>query len=256
MPQTSLATSRPGTRYWRCSREPRYSLAFALPLLLLYEGMAALLPASETRGVRNGADVMLKSVFVFVAGARGPLLFEIVLIAVCGWIVRRDLATHGGVRALSGRIFLGMSAESIGLALVFGVIVGTITAHLLGVLGALSMAPAEQLDFWTRVMVSLGAGLYEELLFRVILVSALAYVARRLFRWRPGVAAAFATIAGALLFSAAHYIGAFGDRLTLESFLFRAISGVFFSAIYLWRGFGIDAWTHALYDVFLLLRMG
>ena len=43
------------------------------------------------------------------------------------------------------------------------------------------------------------------------------------------------------------------DRLQLYSFLFRMIAGVFFSALYLVRGFGITAWTHALYDLSLLL---
>lgn len=249
----SVAPSRSPSTYWRATRESRYSLIFALPLLLLYEGMAALLPVRETRGVRNGADVLLKSLFSFVAGRHGPLVFEIVLIAVCIWLVRRDLAAHGGFSAMRGRAFLGMSIESIALALAFGVVVATITARLLGFFGALSMAPVQSLDRPTQLMVSLGAGLYEELLFRVILVSALALLARRAFRWRPAAAGAFATIVGALLFSAAHYVGALGDRFTLESFVFRAISGVFFSAIYLWRGFGIDAWTHALYDVFLVV---
>lgn len=245
--------SRSASSYWRATRQSRYSLIFALPLLLLYEGMAAFLPMRETRGVRNGADVILKSVFSLVAGRHGPLVFEIVLIAVCVWLVRRDLESHGGFHAMRGRIFLGMSVESVLLALVFGVIVGTITARLLGVFGAASIAPMQTLDTPTRIMVSLGAGLYEELLFRVILVSALALLARRAFRWRPGAANVFATIVGALLFSTAHYVGALGDQFTLQSFVFRAISGVFFSAIYLWRGFGIDAWTHALYDVFLVL---
>ncbi len=252
MPAT-VAPSRGVSSYWRATREQRYSLIFALPLLLLYEGMAALLPVGETRGVRNGADVMLKSVFSLVAGRHGPLVFEILLIAACLWLVRRDLASHGGLSAMRGRVFLGMSIESVVLALAFGVIVATITARLLGFFGALSLAPMQTLDRPTRLMVSLGAGLYEELLFRVILVSALALLARRVFHWRAGAAGAFATIVGALLFSAAHYVGAFGDAFTLESFVFRAISGVFFSAIYLWRGFGIDAWTHALYDVFLVL---
>ncbi|HKT07161.1 MAG TPA: CPBP family glutamic-type intramembrane protease [Gemmatimonadaceae bacterium] len=247
------APSRATSTYWRATRESRYSLIFALPLLLLYEGMAALLPVRETRGVRNGADVILKSLFSLVAGRNGPLLFEIVLIGVCVWLVRRDLKAHGGLHAMRGRIFLGMSVESIVLALVFGFVVGTITARLLGVFGAASMAPMQSLDRTTRLMVSLGAGLYEELLFRVILVSLLALLARRVFHWRPAAAGIFATIVGALLFSTAHYVGAFGDRFTLQSFLFRAISGVFFSAIYLWRGFGIDAWTHALYDVFIVV---
>jgi hypothetical protein len=62
-----------------------------------------------------------------------------------------------------------------------------------------------------------------------------------------------ATVLGALVFSGFHYIGPYGDRLELSSFAFRAIAGVLFSGLYLLRGLGITAWTHALYDVFLSL---
>lgn len=245
--------SQPGAleRYWRASREPRYSLLFAFPLLLLYEGLAAVLPLRETHGVRNGADVMLKSVFFALAGPRGPLLFEVLLIGWCGWLVWRDLRRRGS--RLRPRWFAAMAAESLVLALLFGVVVGMLTARLLGAMGGLAIAPMARLDIWTRLMVSLGAGLYEELLFRVILVSALAFVGQRLFRWRTVPAGVFAAVVGALLFAAAHYIGPYGDRLALGSFLFRFLGGLFFSGLYLVRGFGIDAWTHALYDVLLLL---
>lgn len=103
-------------------------------------------------------------------------------------------------------------------------------------------------------MLSLGAGIYEELLFRVVLVGLFAWVARRVLGWRPLTAGLVAAIAGALIFSAFHYIGPYGDPLDVYSFVFRTIAGLFFSGLYLLRGFGITAWTHALYDVFLLLR--
>ena len=109
------------------------------------------------------------------------------------------------------------------------------------------------LDRWTRLMLSLGAGIYEELLFRVLLVGALAAAARALLGWRPLTAGVAATLLGAAIFSAFHYIGPYGDRLQLYSFVFRMVAGLFFSALYLARGFGITAWTHALYDVSLLL---
>jgi membrane protease YdiL (CAAX protease family) len=102
-------------------------------------------------------------------------------------------------------------------------------------------------------MISLGAGIYEELLFRVLLVSGLAWLMGRIFRLRPTPAAVFAVVVGALIFSAFHYIGPYGDDLALISFTFRAVAGVLFSALYLLRGFGITAWTHALYDVFLAI---
>ena len=247
---SSLRTVGPG--YWRASRAPRYSLLFALPLLLAYEGLAAALPVRETGGVRNGADVLLKSLFVLVAGSRGPLIFGVLLLALGGWIVWRDIAARGPVRRRW--IFGAMLGESVLLALVFGVVVGTITARLLGVFGALTMAQVAQPDGLTRLMVSLGAGLYEELLFRVILVSALDLGGRRLLGWSPWAAGAGATLLGAAIFSAFHYVGPYGDAFQLQSFVFRMIGGVFFSGLYLLRGFGVDAWTHALYDVFILLR--
>ena len=51
-------------------------------------------------------------------------------------------------------------------------------------------------------------------------------------------------------------MGPYGDQLQLGSFVFRAIAGVAFSALYIVRGFGITAWTHALYDVMLLAARG
>jgi CAAX prenyl protease-like protein len=244
----------PGS-YWQASRAPRYSLLFALPLLLFYQTLALLL-SHGSRSVRNGADVILQSLFVALAGAWGPLLFMICLIGVGLWLVARDMQAHGS--RLRARVFAGMLGESVLLALLFGLAVGGVTSGVLGLLQTLAVplggaGGARQLDSWTRLMVSLGAGIYEELLFRVVLVGALATAARALLGWRPLTAGVWATVLGAAIFSAFHYIGPYGDRLQLYSFLFRTIAGLFFSALYLTRGFGITAWTHALYDVSLLM---
>jgi hypothetical protein len=75
----------------------------------------------------------------------------------------------------------------------------------------------------TMLMLSLGAGIYEELLFRVVLVGLLAWGAKKLLGLRPLVAGIAATVIGALIFSAFHYIGPFGDRFEVYSFVFRAV---------------------------------
>jgi hypothetical protein len=157
------------------------------------------------------------------------------------------------------RIFVLMLAESVVYALLFGLVVGTLTGLLLGGLVAApgmrlvaGQTPAT-LSLPTQLMISLGAGIYEELLFRVLLVGALAWGGRRLLGWGPRGAGVMATLVGALVFSAFHYIGPYGDPLDLPSFTFRTLAGLVFSAMYLLRGFGITAWTHALYDVFLTL---
>jgi|SRR5690242_13274980 len=247
-----LPVSSPSS-YWQVSRAPRYSLSFALPLLVFYQVLAVLL-AHGTRSVRNGADVILQSLFVAVAGSWGPLVFMVCLIGVGVWLVARDLRRGSRLRV---SVFAGMLAESVLLALLFGFLVGGVTSGVLGGLQILARAAGAgagaDLDHWTRLMLSLGAGIYEELLFRVLLVGALAAAARALLGWRPVTAGAAATLLGAAIFSAFHYIGPYGDRLQLYSFVFRMVAGLFFSALYLARGFGITAWTHALYDVLLLV---
>ncbi len=241
--------------YWQASRAPRYSLLFALPLLIVYQILAALAPVGPGgMSVRNGADVILQSVFLRLAGAWGPRLFLLCLIGVGAWLIARDVRSHPGKLTLS--VLGAMLLESVCLSLVFGVVVGTLTAALLGTpppTMALDFS-AETLSRWTMLMLSLGAGIYEELLFRVVLVGLLAWAANKLLGVRPLVAGVVATVLGALIFSAFHYIGPYGDRLEVYSFVFRTIAGLFFSGLYLLRGFGITAWTHALYDVFLLLR--
>lgn len=241
--------------YWQVSRAPRYSLLLALPLLVLYQVLAALTPAGPGgMGIRNGADVALESLFIWLAGAWGPRLFLLCLIGVGAWLIARDIRRN---RANIRPVLLGaMLFEAICLALVFGIVVGSLTTALLGGPPP-AMTPGfsvQHIPRATLLMISLGAGIYEELLFRVLLVGLLAWAAHRVFGWRPLIAGIAATILGALIFSAFHYIGPFGDRWDIYSFVFRTIAGLFFSGLYLSRGFGITAWTHALYDVLLVIR--
>jgi hypothetical protein len=202
-------------------------------------------------GVRNGADVLIKSAFIAVAGPYGPLLFGVMVVAGSIWLIRRDMRANG--RDLKRRVFAGMALESLLLALVFGTVVGTLTARLLAPFAIVTDGPLQSMGWATQLMVSLGAGIYEELLFRVVLVSALAFIGQRVLKLRTVPAGVFAVIVGAFIFSAFHYIGPYGDPLELGSFVFRMIGGLVFSAMFLLRGFGITAWTHALYDVLLLM---
>ncbi len=240
----------PFREYWRASRAPRYSLIFALPLFLSYELLAA--TVGSVHQVRNGADAIMRALVDSIAGQWGPLIFGATLIGGSLWLVMRDRRRSG--TPIRGSVFVGMSVESVLLASIFGTAVSLVTTQLLGPLLAISAASqVASLGVGERLMLSLGAGLYEELLFRVVLVTGIALLARKVGGMGHRGANAIAVVVAALLFSAAHYIGVYGDPLELGSFTFRFIAGLFFSALYVLRGFGITAWTHALYDVFLLV---
>src|SRR4029077_10438757 len=113
-----------------------------------------------------------------------------------------------------------------------GLVIGLTTAKLLGSLHALSISPLANTSWTTRLMLSLGAGLYEELFFRVLLVTGLAAGARIVLGLGRRASGALAALVGAFIFSAFHYIGPYGDQLQLQSFVFRMLSGVAFSALY------------------------
>ncbi len=238
--------------YLAASREARYSLTFALPLLLLYEGLTALLPQSALAGVRNGADVLLKTVFVAFGGRNGVTAFGLLLLAGGVWAVWRDRQRHPG--SLKPGVLAAMLAESVVYAAVLGSVVAILTAAVLGGVGlAAVQAPTRvTLPVASQLVVSLGAGIYEELVFRVLLVSGLVALGTVL-GWKRPTGLAVAIVASAVIFSGFHYIGPLGDRLTLVSFTFRMVAGLVLSGLFAARGFGITAWTHALYDVGLAL---
>src|SRR5262247_2491988 len=144
--------------YWQASRAPRYSLLFALPLLVLYEVLGALAPADpQGMTIRNGADVALQAVFVWLAGAWGPRLFLLCLIAVGAWFVAKDVRANRG--NFKPAVLGGMLLESVMLSLVFGVVVGALTAALLGTpLPPMSLTGTDELSRSTLLMLSLGAG--------------------------------------------------------------------------------------------------
>jgi hypothetical protein len=241
--------------YWSAARTPRYSLLFALPLFLLYEALAAGLSGAPGAHVRNAADVALKTPFLLFAGARGSLAFFATVIAVFAFAVGRDIMRAR--EPLRAKTFALMLGESAVLALLLGIVVGTITQRLLGLSIASAQSPGGStlatMGMDTRLMLALGAGLYEELLFRVLLVGGMAAGLRWLLDGHTVASGVAAALIGALIFSAFHYVGEYGDTFTISSFTYRAIAGLVFSGLYLTRGFGITSWTHALYDVYVMV---
>jgi hypothetical protein len=242
-------------RYLELSRTHTYSLLFTIPLLLLYEAGAAWVAETGSVPLRNGADVLLRTLLA-AGGVRSTLAFTaFLLLAAVALVVAERRRRAPELRA---GVFAGMLGESALYALLFGAVVGTATQWVVegvGVRLAAGEGAVGTLPLREGIVLSLGAGIYEELLFRVLLAGGLFVLFRQsgLPRLRAGV---FATLVSALTFSAFHYIGPYGDPWALPSFTFRFLAGLAFSALFLVRGFGIAAWTHALYDVFLLLARG
>jgi hypothetical protein len=226
--------------YFQLSRSPHYSLVFAIPLLIAYEGFALFLNHSDLYGIRNSADVFLK-LFLAYVGIHGFFGFGTALVVAL--LLFR--AIGGGPRFGSIRpgVLAWMLAESLIYSLVLGTLVSAVTRLLLAQPFPLSRS--------AQVLVSLGAGIYEEFVFRVLLLAGLIFILHHILRLQHLVADGLAAGLGALLFAAFHYIGPFGDPLQLPSFVFRFVAGLILTGLYFSRGYGITAYTHSLYNLWI-----
>ena len=100
------------------------------------------------------------------------------------------------------------------------------------------------------LVLSIGAGIYEELVFRLIAFTLLSFVFIDLMGMKRGWAGLLMVVSSSLLFSLYHYLG--HEQFDLRTFAFRTAAGAYFGAVFIFRGFGITAGTHAAYDIYIV----
>lgn len=236
------------SEYLRLTKTFTYSYLLVLPLILLYEIGIRLVNAGQVQQIRIGADVLIKQILGFV-GIDGTLWFSIAVLAVGGGILWYERKHNIELRP---RYFLYMSLESAVYGITIGMIVASVVASIFSITWPPTLQIAGESSLMQGLVLSLGAGIYEELVFRLILVSLLVGLLS-LARIKGRSQYVIAAVIGALIFSAVHYIGDLGDPFTITSFTFRFLMGLALNALFLLRGFGVAAMTHALYDVYVTI---
>ena len=233
-------------RYYRSSRSAVFSYLVSLPLLVLYELLIYLTEADPSHYVRIDADVWIKSMLSVLGYNSIALTFTLALvIGVVLFIRERKKEIH-----LQFSHFVFLIIESLVYAVVLGLLISRLTSVLTTNAARQGSQPLH-LSPIQRFALSLGAGLYEELVFRLILVNVLLYICK-LLKFSTFLRYFISVVLAAFLFSLAHYTGPLGDAFTVYSFLFRFFFGLALTLIYVTRGFGVAAWTHALYDTLLI----
>jgi len=225
--------------YWEAARRPLVSLVFLLPLLVIYEFGVLMHAATAPELIRNGADNWMRSHLQSMGLGHALLLPAIVVTGLMVWH-----CVGGYSWRIERDMLLGMSAESL------------LFAFLLIIAGQLQDLAFQQLNLNTlstgpdtaRVITYLGAGIYEEFLFRLCLLP-LMFACLRLVRIPQLQAAVLAVVVTGLGFAAAHHIGPAAEQFQLFTFTFRAVAGCFFAALFYFRGFGITVGCHAAYDL-------
>jgi hypothetical protein len=231
-----VVTEKRPRGYFDQSRDLTNSLILVAPVLVLYEvGLAV----TQFQGM-NGVD-FLTPLVLHVGGWKGLIAFNLaVLLAIA-------LAAHARrqERSFQPEIVPFLIVESAFYALTLGSVILFVMRKVPG------LGPPDGFSPLTGVVASLGAGVNEELFFRLGLLQAIAWTIEDKGGARTPAARAIAVIASSLAFSAAHYLGS--ESFEIHTFVYRFLAGVIFAAIFLGRGLAAAVYTHAIYDIYVIV---
>jgi hypothetical protein len=227
--------------YPQTSRTISYGLISIMPLLLIYEGIIAFLDRLSLLHTRNTAEIFLKHV-VQTLGVDGRFFLLVVLGAIAMALFLRDKKKT----VFDFRYFFLIFIEALFYATFLGMIFGRLTEYVL-----LSTANSSN-QLWEGIALAIGAGVYEELLFRALIFHLTAYTLVRFLHTGTVPGYLISALFSALAFSWFHYIG--GQPFELYSAVYRFFVGLFLCLLYLLRGLGVTAWTHSLYNCLIVIQ--
>ena len=226
------------------SRTSFYSFLFTLPLFFLYEVNILFLSWDDILVVRNGADFLMRNILESfdIYGLYGlGLVFFLGSLVTYIFFIKEDQQQEVNVNFL----FI-MLAESMLWSVVLYFLLFKFMVLLMNPVGKTILQ---------QVTLAIGAGIYEEFLFRVLLIAGLSGILGFVFMWDKTFKNIIAVVLSGGIFSAFHFMGEYGDFFSMELFLIRFFAGLILGVLYMYRGFGITAYTHSIYDLIVLIRM-
>lgn len=234
--------ARPSSRhavvkYFSDKTDPWTDLALTLPVLVGYHLGVVFLP------VRNAADFVTSNL---VSLASYSLLAYTGLTLSIAAVFVGILVFYGRGKKLHWKRFAAVILEGA----VYAIAMAWVARH---VVGGLHLASGQPTGMFTGLVMSLGAGFYEEVAFRVIMFGGGLRLIRRFIATHQLAVGIGWAVVTSLVFSAWHYVGVYGDDITLASLVFRWVCGLCFVAVYRFRGFAPVVWCHALYDIWVLV---
>ena len=230
--------------YFIQTRSSFYSFLFTIPLFIIYEIGIIFLSRDDIIVVRNGADFLMRAILESF-GILG--LYGLGAIFLIGFIVTYVFFLKGKNSSdIKTEYLFIMVFESVAWAIFLYILLSKFMVLLMIPIGKAVLQ---------QVILAVGAGIYEEFLFRVLLISGLSSIIGFVFLWEEKGSNIAALIIAAAIFSGFHFMGEYGDYFTMELFLLSFFAGIILGILYYARGFGITAYAHSIYDLIVLIQI-
>ena len=239
-------TRKVETGYLTETHRPLHCLAFLLPMLLAYEaGLYFIEPIPGTGGPAKMVAVDLLHKFFAVFGATSLHLPALAVVAILlAWHVVSKQPWR-----VNWPTVLAMTGESLLLALPL-LALDRVVGQMAGVPLA---AVAGQVHAWLdQLILSLGAGVYEELVFRLILINVLSFVLLDVAELPKASGLAVIVVLSSLAFAAQHHYPLGSEPFAVTTFTFRLLAGGYLATVFVLRGFAVAVGCHAFYDIIVV----
>ena len=226
-------------QYLNSSKTIHYSLILTLPVLAIYEIGTLFLFRNSFYELRNTGEILLRSLFDTL-GLKNPLIVSLILLSVFFGVMIRgyNIEKKPGIRA-NYIIYMLMESMFWSLVLFFSLQLFT---HL-----SLQIITLEEKI--SNLNLALGAGIFEELIFRMILISAILVIFEHGFKLKLEQGVPLSILISAIVFAAFHL---FMETYSFPVFSQRVFGGVILGGIYYYRGYGISVYAHILYNFLIL----
>jgi len=231
-----------GAFYWEATREPAHCLVFLFPLVVVYELGAVLLRPEAWLEQRLVAQSLIRQLVAWF----GPDAVWVPGVALLLTLLIWQFSTRKSWR-IRGRVPLLMIVESLVLTLPL-LVLGKLFQQTTG--GEAGGAAVGSLS--VQMALALGAGVYEELVFRFYLISGLRQLLAAVGHVPKRAATLTAVVLAALIFAACHLQPVGSEEFAWLRFVMLTAAGGYLSIIFVLRGLGVSTGCHAAYNLIAL----
>lgn len=238
--------------YFNISAKPWHTLLFLLPFIIFHELGSAGVIGNGVSETLEAQDMLVR--FFDLFGAIGLHLPAIALVVT---LLIQHLISKASWQIKPG-VLLAMIAESAfltGPLIVTAIVMSSLVPALQAQADVIVVTAEPQLTLFEGFYLAFGAGLYEEMLFRLVLITMLHFLVTDVLGFKHKTGLIVAVILSALAFAWHHDAVASNGALNLRLALFYTIAGIYFGVLFLARGFGIAVGAHLMYDLLVLVVM-
>ncbi len=221
---------------------PLDTLVFLAPWIAFYQLALIFVPPDQplARADRIVAIELLR-VFFELFGTTAVIMpgLAVVVILLCTQIASRE------PWRIDRKAIAWMYVESVLLAIPL-LVVSTLLHREVAFAGTVG---PETSSWVAYVTLYIGAGIYEELVFRLVLISIIVIISADLLGLPHRATTLVAVLLAALLFAAHHHPPLGSEPFFLHSFVFRTMAGIYIGVVFVFRGYGPAAGLHIAYNL-------